>query len=171
LDGTKPYILGLKNSVFMLGLSKGGEMQMSVVYDPYENRMYHAVRGEGAFCDGKPVYVSEQRIDEGIVLLGADSYQYAPLLKQAAIAVEPVSGTGFKCMMIATGRGTGMINAVADFHDIGPGSLIVEEAGGRVTGLQGERLDYRRDIGGVIVSNGAAHESLLAIAARTNHPV
>src|ERR1700722_2177012 len=40
LDGTKPFILGLPNSVFMLGLSEGGNILLSVVYDPYNDRMY-----------------------------------------------------------------------------------------------------------------------------------
>ena len=59
-----------------------------------------------------------------------------------------------------------MLNEEADFHDIGPCALIVTEAGGRVTGLSGEALNFTRPIeGGVAVTNGVCHNEVLAIAA------
>jgi fructose-1,6-bisphosphatase/inositol monophosphatase family enzyme len=67
-------------------------------------------------------------------------------------------------MMIASGRGIGMVNDSADYHDIGPGSLIVEEAGGSVTDLNGHPLRYDGKIGGVIISNGVVHEAFVCIA-------
>jgi fructose-1,6-bisphosphatase/inositol monophosphatase family enzyme len=165
LDGTKPFILGLPLSVFMLALSENGKMLLSVVYDPYSDKMYHAIKGEGAFCNDEPIKVSSEKIDEGYALVGADSFSFAAELKKLSRGIEPVPGTGYKFLMIATGRGIGMINDSADFHDIGPGSLIVEEAGGKVTGLNGEELDYSKEIGGVVVSNGVVHDDFLKIAA------
>ena len=167
LDGTKPFILGLPFSVFMLGLSEGGKMLLSVVYDPYSDKLYRAIKGEGAFCNNKPIKVSSEQIDEGYALIGADSFSFAAELKKLSRGIEPVPGTGYKCMMLASGRGLGMINDSADFHDIGPGSLIVEEAGGTVTSLNAEQLDYSKEIGGVVVSNGVVHDDFLKIAA--NH--
>lgn len=164
LDGTKPFILGLPCSVFMLGLSKNGKMLLSVVYDPYADKMYHAIRGEGAFCNGEPISVSDKNIKDGYALVGADSFVFAPELKKQSLGVEPVPGTGYKCLMIATGRGLGMINDSADFHDIGPGSLIVEEAGGRVTGFRGETLRFDEEIDNVIMSNGVVHDQFIDIA-------
>lgn len=164
LDGTKPFILGLPFSVFMLGLSRGGKMLLSVVYDPYTDKMYHAIKGEGAFCNGEPISVSKETIEEGYALVGADSFVFASELQKRARGVEPVPGTGYKCLMIATGRGLGMINDSADFHDIGPGSLIVEEAGGRVTGFRGESLSFNSEIDSVIMSNGVVHDGFISIA-------
>jgi fructose-1,6-bisphosphatase/inositol monophosphatase family enzyme len=165
LDGTKAFILDLPFSVFMLGLSQDGRMLLSVVSDPFSGKLYHAVRGKGAFCDGKPIQVSDHDINEGYALLGPDSFPFESELKRLSIGVEPVPGTGYKCIMIASGYGIGMINQAADFHDMGPGSLLVDEAGGRVTGLRGERLDYSKEIGGVVVSNGRVHDDFIRIAA------
>lgn len=47
LDGTKPSILGLSNSVFMLGLNEKGSVLLSAVHDPYADRIYHAVKAKG----------------------------------------------------------------------------------------------------------------------------
>lgn len=163
LDGTKPFILGLPFSVFMLALSENGKILLSVVYDPYSDKMYRAIKGSGAFCNDEPIQVGKEKIDEGYALIGADSFRYAAELKSLSRGIEPVPGTGFKCVMLASGRGLGMINQEADFHDIGPGSLIVEEAGGRVSGLRGEDLDFSKEIDGVIISNGVVHNDFLKI--------
>ena len=122
--------------------------------------------GKGAFCNDRPIHVTKQRIKEGYALIGADSFIFAPALKESALSVEPAPGTGYKCLMIASGRGLGMINDSADFHDIGPGSLIVQEAGGKVTGLQGKALSFNRELAGVIISNGVVHEDFIDIARR-----
>jgi len=165
LDGTKPFILELPFSVFMLGLSEDGNMLLSVVYDPYSDKMYHAVKDNGAYCNNVRIHVSSEKINEGYALVGADSFSFAAKLKGLSRGIEPVPGTGYKCVMLASGRGIGMINDSADFHDIGPGSLLVEEAGGKVTGLHGEQLDYSKEISGAILSNNVVHADLLKIAA------
>jgi myo-inositol-1(or 4)-monophosphatase len=163
LDGTKAFILEIPVSLFVLGLAENGHMIFSVIYDPYANKMYHAVKGGGAFCNGQQMRVSPAKIDEGYALIGSESLVYAVELKKRARGTQPVPGTAYKCMMIASGRGIGMVYASADFHDIGPASLIIEEAGGKVTGLAGEKLDYNRDITGVIVSNGVTHDDFVDV--------
>ena len=57
----------------------------------------------------------------------------------------------------------GYIKYGADFHDIAPASLIIEEAGGKVTGLRGESLDFTKTFDGAILSNGIAHDSLVEV--------
>jgi fructose-1,6-bisphosphatase/inositol monophosphatase family enzyme len=96
LDGTKPFILGLRNSVFMLALSENGIILLSVVYDPYADEMYYAIRGEGSFCNGKRLHVSQDPVNEGYALVGSDSFRYAAALKRITRGIEPVPGTGFQ---------------------------------------------------------------------------
>jgi myo-inositol-1(or 4)-monophosphatase len=158
-------MLHLPNSMFIIGLAENGKLLMSVAYDPFNDKMYHAFKGAGAYCNNKQIHVNSIPIAEGYPVIGNDSIIFGEELKKRSLGVEPVPGTGFKCMMIASGRGLGMINDSADFHDIGPCSLIVEEAGGKVTGLHGEELDYTKELSGVIVSNGVVHKDFLEIAA------
>lgn len=164
IDGTKAFMLGLPNCVFMLGLAESGDMQLSVVFDPHARRLYRAVRGSGAFCNDQPIHVSNDKINEGFALLGTESLPYASALRAATRGIEPLPGTGFKCTMLARGAGHCFISRRGDFHDLGPGSLIVEEAGGKVTGLRGEKLKFNRPIGdGIILSNGVCHDDLIKI--------
>ncbi|GIG69204.1 inositol monophosphatase family protein [Phytomonospora endophytica] len=164
LDGTKPFLLGVPNSVFMIALMHAGNLLLAVVYDPFTKNMFHAIRGRGAYCNNDRIHVSEQRLDEGYVVLGTDSYPFIEGILNAGGRVEPVSGSGYKSMMIAKGSAVATIRQQADFHDVAPSALIVEEAGGKVTGLDGSRLVLDRAIGGAIISNGVAHAELVELA-------
>jgi len=64
-------------------------------------------------------------------------------------------------MMIARGKAIGTLRQTADFHDLAPAALIVAEAGGRVTALDGGQLAFdRTSDGGAIISNKIAHQAL-----------
>ena len=68
-------------------------------------------------------------------------------------------------MMVACGKAVGTIKETADFHDIAPAALIVVEAGGQVTALDGSPLALEGEIqGGVIISNGLVHQRLVEVA-------
>ncbi len=168
IDGTKAFILGIPNSVFMLALTENGQVLMSVIYNPFTDKMYHAIKAQGAFCNDRQIHVNNHKINGGYVLLEASSFPYLAKISQAGGVEEPVPGTGYKAMLLAQGKGVGIIKGDADYHDIGPSSLIVEEAGGRVTALDGSVLRYDREIPGVILSNGVCHADLLKIVAETH---
>lgn len=165
LDGTLPYIRGLPNSLFMLALADGSGLLMAVAYDPFGDRLYHATRAGGAFCNGSPIHVSGRGFRDGCVVLGSDSLSFADAIRQAGGRVEPVPGSGYKSMLVACGDAVGLLKTTADFHDVAPAALIVREAGGQVTALDGSSPDLCRTIeGGVIISNGLAHPALMAVA-------
>lgn len=163
LDGTKPFILNVPCSVFMLALLKNGEVQMSVVYEPHFDKLYYAIRGQGAYCNNKKIHVNQNILEGNYVLMGGTTYYFADGLKSAGAKLEPVSGGGYKEMMIARGDGVATIRDKADFHDVGPAALIVEEAGGLVTDFDGNSLRLDRPIKNVVVSNKIVHQEILAI--------
>lgn len=165
LDGTVPYILGLPNSLFMLALMGEPGLLIAVAYDPFANRLYHAAKDGGAFCNSSPIHVSGHGLSDGYVLLGTDSLSFANAIRQADGRIGMVSGSGYKSMMVARGKAVALIKETADFHDIAPAALIVTEAGGQVTALDGSPLILDRHIdGGVIISNGLAHPALVKVA-------
>lgn len=168
LDGTKAYILGVHESLFMLGLLSHGEPVLSVVYDPYVCKLFHAIKGQGAFCDGSRIHVNNGSLREGYVTLDNDALDCLPALLDACGQFQQVAATGFKCMILAQGKVIGYVNREPDNHDIGPASLIIEEAGGRVTGLDARPLKFNDKIGTVVASNGVCHDDLLRIAAANN---
>jgi fructose-1,6-bisphosphatase/inositol monophosphatase family enzyme len=164
LDGTSAFVLGMPNSLFMLALAVEGELALAVVQDPYSGRRYHATAGGGAFCDGRPIRVNQDALADGCVLLGADSFPFAERVKRSGARLAVAAGAGYKAMMIARGLATATIRASADIHDVAPAALVVREAGGRVSALDGSPIHHDRNPAGVIVSNGVAHAQLVEIA-------
>jgi fructose-1,6-bisphosphatase/inositol monophosphatase family enzyme len=168
LDGTKAFILGVPVNTFILGLTKQGQILLSVIYHPFTDRLYHAVKGHGAFCNQERLHVSNQTLKQGgYVSLGEYSFGFVDGLRAAGAQIDFIPGAGYRAMIVASGRLAGImqIPSNTDFHDVGPASLIVEEAGGKVTDLAGKSLRFDGPLkNGIILSNSAAHDELLAIA-------
>lgn len=162
LDGTQPFILGIPHSTCILGLTKAGEVLLAIVYNPYNDRLYHAVKGQGAYCNDQPMRVNNLPLKGGYVLAENSTARFADAIHDAGAKTEPVNGAGYSLMNIASGHAVATVKGKFDFHDAGVASLIVEEAGGKVTSLSGAKLDYKAQTKeGMVVSNGTCHEDLL----------
>jgi len=163
LDGTAAFIVGIKHNSFVLGLSQQGQVLLSVVYDPFGDNLYHAVKEGGAFCNDEPIHVNAAGLQGGYVIVEETGYKlYEPLWKAGAILV-PAPGAAYRAMLLARGRLSAIVQAKADNHDIGPASLIVEEAGGKVTLFDGTAPRYDQPISsGLVLSNGTCHVELLS---------
>lgn len=166
IDGTKAFVISAPLSTCIIGLTKRGQTQLAVIYDPFMDRLYHAVRGQGAYCNGQLIKVNQQPLPGGTVLVSESSFQFVPGLKVAGAQVEPLPGGGYRLALLASGRCSGCLQTQAAFHDVGVGALIVEEAGGMVTDINGKPYErYDRPLQhGVILSNGLVHDELVKIA-------
>ena len=76
--------------------------------------------------------------------------------------MRPFGGMVYQCCLVARGKLEGRIFPGEGAHDIAAVKLIVEEAGGRVTDIEGNEQRYDRPIRGAIISNGVVHDDLLA---------
>jgi len=162
LDGTAAFIVGMQHSTFILALTSDGQVLLSVVYDPFTNKLYHAVKGNGAFCNDKPIQVNNQPLQDSYVLVEPTGFELYPKLTDAGAILEVAPGAGYRAMLLASGRCSAIVQGKADNHDVGAAALIVEEAGGKVTDLRGHALRYDQSIqGGVILSNGTCHAEIL----------
>jgi myo-inositol-1(or 4)-monophosphatase len=165
LDGTKAFIMGIPLSTFILGLSKAGQILLAVVYDPFQDNLYHAVKGKGAFCNSRPIHVNQDSLQSGgYLIVSESSFQFAKPIAATGAQIEPLPGAGYRAMVLAAGRCSASLQGKADNHDVGPASLIVEEAGGKVTDLSGMALRYDQPLtNGIILSNDVCHDELVAI--------
>jgi fructose-1,6-bisphosphatase/inositol monophosphatase family enzyme len=166
LDGTVAYILGIPNSMFMLALMKDNTLLLSVVYDPYNDKLFYALKGEGAFCNARSIHVSRRPFAGGYILIGSRIPPgFLPAAEAAGAVVEAVSVTSYKCMMVATGKAEGFLYSGSGIHDVAPPALIVQEAGGKVTDFKGRPLVFFKDwdVTGVIFSNAVAHQAMVRV--------
>jgi fructose-1,6-bisphosphatase/inositol monophosphatase family enzyme len=85
----------------------------------------------------------------------------AQKLIESKVRIASFSGAVYKCMLIAKGKLIGYVERGLNPHDIAASQVIIEGAGGRVTSLTGEKLDYTKAFKGVVVSNRVVHDKLV----------
>lgn len=172
IDGTGMYTDEVPVSVFSLAYVVDGEVQVGVVVDPYLDKTYTAIRGEGAYCNGKAIHVNNKDLGDLGYRLNFemwDKSKYNTLeMAEEALSVARISSIGSvarSCMAIASGNFSCDLFPGTDHGncDIAASSLIVEEAGGCVTDFHGKKQKYHSAINGAIISNGVSHEKILKL--------
>ncbi len=165
IDGTAGYIWGTPTAMFSLALVVDGVPIIGVAFDPFLNKIYTAIKGEKSFCNEKELKVSDKSVEEGIVGITGSVRQlpekpYYPKMKADNVRMAAFSGAVYKSCLVARGKFVGYIETVTA-HDIAAIHVIVENAGGKVTAIDGSPLDYSKRFLGAIISNGVVHEKLI----------
>lgn len=151
IDGTTNFIKDYHVSCISVALIENGKVEIGIVYNPYLNEMFWAQRGKGAYCNDKKICVSEQPLSNGIVLFGTSPY-YAELHEKSfetafkyfkqALDIRRSGSAALDLCSIAAGRAELYFELRLSPWDYAAGSLIVEEAGGIVTTVEGESVSF-----------------------------
>ncbi len=153
IDGTTNFIKNLHASAISVALSVDGIVELGVIYNPYLDELFTARRGRGAFCNGRPIHVSSEPLENGIVIFGTSPYNEEVSEKSFRLAYEyhrralDVRRTGSAAIdlcNIAAGRAELFFELILSPWDYAAGALIVEEAGGIVTDVDGHALSLER---------------------------
>ncbi len=168
LDGTHNYIAGLPFSGISIGLAQGDDFLVGVILFPMENRLYYAVKGEGAFLNHEPIHASgNPELSKTIVTfdnqfhLNEKSFAYYQRLTERAFTTRILGTATNDCCLTAEGKIDGRIWVNTKICDIAAGIVILTEAGGRITEFDGKpcTLESRQ----VIASNGSIHQELMEV--------
>lgn len=171
IDGTLPFSKGLPISVFSLAYVKDGVPLVGVVFDPFTKRIYHAIKGQGAYLNDKLIRVSDKKIDYKATIniewwpeaeYDVDSVCHA-LSTETGVYVLHLGSFIHAACMVASGQYEACIFAGTKGKSVDAAAVkvIVEEAGGIITNIHGENEKYYEDIEGAIVTNGLVHEELV----------
>ena len=148
LDGTTNFLHGFPVFCVSIGVQVGGRMEHGVVYDPMRQELFTATRGVGAQLDGRRIRVSGQSqmelalIGTGFPFRQADM-ELGPYLEMLGKVVRNTSGVrrpgaaALDLCYVAAGRLDGFWETGLSAWDLAAGSLIIREAGGIVSGLDG----------------------------------
>ncbi|KAK8790897.1 hypothetical protein WA158_005528 [Blastocystis sp. Blastoise] len=168
VDGTTNFVHTLPTSVVSIAVSQNEKVMVGVVYDPYRNEMFSAIRGCGAFCNGKPIHVANQDCLKHSLLAFGTNYtaniRHCMLRGMCHIA-DLVRGT--RCLgsaalhlsYVACGRFTGWWELGLHAWDLAAGALLVEEAGGRVSSCTG--VPYTIRVFDCMATNGLIHDEFI----------
>jgi myo-inositol-1(or 4)-monophosphatase len=169
LDGTREFIQHIPEFCVCVALVEDGRPVVAVQYNPAADRLYVAVRGEGATVNGAPARVSsEARVAEAVVLASRSEDKRGEWdAFKPRCRVRLTGSVAFKLAQLSTGHGDATFTLTPKNEwDVCAGSLLVEEAGGRVTAVDGRPLVFNQPKTlrpGMIATNGVLHAGLLAL--------
>ncbi len=172
LDGTTNFAHGVPIFCASLALEIDGEAVVGAVFDPNRQELFTAERGVGAWLNGAPIRVSETSTLIDALLVTGFPYDVHDRLDEViglfkayvgrARAIRRLGSAAIDLCWTAAGRMDGFWEENLQPWDTRAGALLVEEAGGRVTGLDGQRWDpYARHL---LASNGALHAAMLEVS-------
>lgn len=170
LDGTNNFSRGIPIFSTAIALAYKKEPILSVVYNPITNTLFNAEKGKGAYWNGEKIKVSEENQVEKLLICfgrGKESND-RQAMKEAVTnvyskvrSVRLLMSASLELAYVASGRVDAF--AVLGLHswDFIGGLLLVEEAGGKVTNLDGSKWGIESTY--ILASNGNVHDQLLKI--------
>ena len=172
IDGTTNFVSGIPLSCVSIGVALRGTVVVAVIYEPYRDELFSAIRGEGAKLNGAPIHVA---LVDGMrnALFGFGTHNN-PLMGHAMIraaggfvdtarGLRALGSAAIALAYVSCGRLGAFFEIDLSSWDLAAGSLIVVEAGGKITDTKGGEYTLRtRDI---LASCGGAtiHEEALII--------
>jgi myo-inositol-1(or 4)-monophosphatase len=169
IDGTKEFIQGIDEFVVVVALVVRQQAELAVTYNPVRQELFHACRGQGAFCNGRPIRVSTTaRLQKAVTLASRSEMgrgEFAPF--QDVLTVQALGSVAYKLAQVAQGQGDMTFSLVPKHEwDICAGTLLVTEAGGCVSDPQGRPFRFNQPDPlrpGVVATNGLLYEQVMQL--------
>ncbi len=149
IDGTMNFVRGFSRSCVSVACAQEGELAAAAIYNPYLDEMFTAVKGGGAFLNGRPIRTWEGPLSESLVCFGTAPYnqaltertfRLAERAHRASLDVRREGSAALDLCSVAAGRAGAYFELEVSLWDYAAGLLLVREAGGECFTLEGERL-------------------------------
>lgn len=171
VDGTTNYAHGLPIVAISVALWRKNSIDLGAVYLPMLGELFWAKAGQGAWLNGQPMQISsEKEMQKSLIATGFpySFHEEVDLICQrfqrvllASQGIRRLGSAAADLAYTACGRFEGFYETGLKPWDTAAGWLLVEEAGGKVTGLGGQ--EYKLGEYMIVASNGLVHEDLLAL--------
>lgn len=170
IDGTAMYARNIPTAVFSLALVENGNPILGLIYDPFTDNMYSAIKGQGAYKNDIKINVNNLELDD---IKSVAHYDMWPNSEYNIYDVIKELGKKTYFVSIGSIARASMCVASGDFTlaifpgtkhkncDIAAAKIIVEEADGKITDLFGNDQKYDSDINGAIISNRKVHNEVI----------
>lgn len=170
LDGTTNYVHGYRCFSVSIALTIDGIVAAGVVYDPWGDEMFTAVKGEGAFLNGETIAVSKENELERSLLVTGFPYDiregmvtnlglFNHLITKAQ-AVRRDGSAALDLAYVAAGRFDGLWELKLYPWDVAAGILLIDEAGGSVSTFSGSKFQLTSlDL---LATNSLIHQQMIA---------
>ncbi len=175
LDGTTNYAHAFPHFAVSIAYVEQGEPKIGVIFDPLKNELFTAIAGEGAMRNGVPIHTNNtQEMGRALLATGfpydiqsGDSRQNNLNLMSAFLershGIRRAGAAALDLAYVACGRLDGFWEMRLAPWDVAAGLLLMQEAGGVVTGFHGEKMDLSQRYINVIGANKPLHPQLLSV--------
>lgn len=172
IDGTINFASGIPLFATSVALRKNGDTILGIIIDYGQNDVYHCIKGQGAFYNGKPIYVSKtDKLNNSIISFCLTSHYNDKHIKEVLNVEEKLASkvrglrlivsAAIELAWCASGKIDGCLNVKPSVGlSSAAGKLLVQEAGGKVTNIQG---NSRNNIDTMLVTNGNIHDEIVSV--------
>lgn len=170
IDGTTNYAHGFPFFCTSIGIMQSDSLKIGVVYDPSRDELFAAEEGKGAFLNKKPIKVSQKtKVQDSLIATGfaydinvkRDNIPYFEKLLEEAQAIRRAGSAAIDLCYVACGRFDGFWEMGLNSWDTAAGVLIVQEANGRVTAMDGRSFDiFQKNI---LATNSFIHDEMIKL--------
>jgi len=177
LDGTVNYLHGVPIFSISLALLKKSEVLVGVVADPMRNEVFYTCRGDKSYLNGKTISVNRiSRMERALVVTGFPyrlEKSFFSVMKNFSRVVRQVQGirrlgsAALDLCYVAGGRFAAFWEEGLNLWDVAAGSLIVENAGGKLSTYHRKNGNYLFEKN-ILASNGVIHRKILALLKSEN---
>ena len=163
IDGTSNFIYEYRPSVVSIGLLKDGKPYMAIAYNPYDDMMFSAIAGEGAYMNGERIMSSEAPLSEQLSCFGTapyyeelrdKSFDIAKKLLPLCVDLRRSGTAAWDMCCVAIGRCGLYFELKIQIWDYAAAALIAQEAGCSVTDIEGNPLSYTGASSALCMSRG-----------------
>ena len=167
VDGTHNYISGLPNFGVSIALATKKEFLLGVIYLPYFDEMYYAVKNQGAFMNDEKIQVSKNNdLEKSMITfdnqfyLNKKSFDVYKKIVDACFTTRILGSAVYDFCLIASGKVDARVWNNTKVFDFAAGLTILNEAGGKVTDFNGNQINL--DTYDILGSNSFVHQELLS---------
>lgn len=178
LDGTTNFLHGIPHFATSIALEKDGEIIAGLIFNPVTNELFTAEKGGGSYFSGRRMRVSSRRkLDESVIATGiphkgrGNHADYLPQIERVMAQTAGVRRFGSAALdlaWVAAGRYDGFWEWGLKPWDVAAGWLMVKEAGGYISGIEGKDPIATGDM---VASNEPLHYALLKLVKGSSAPL
>ena len=174
IDGTTNFVRELHHSCISVGLYTKGEIVAAAVYNPFAQELFTAEKGKGAYLNGNRLRMTDVELSGSLVLFGSAIYyrdtvpatiRFVEELLPGCIDFRRGGSAALDLCYVAAGKADLFFECCLRPWDYAAGSLMVTEAGGVVTALDGSPLRFY-DRCSVAAGNPKNHPALIELSHR-----
>lgn len=171
IDGTSNFICGYGPSVTSIGLFKDGKPYIGVIYNPWMDQLFYAQRGCGAWMNGEEIHTSTKPMRRSLVIFGTAAYYEDHIVRSSfenalaymkhCIDIRRSGSAAWDLCQVACGAAGLYTEPRIQIWDYAAGALILMEAGGILTDLEGKELSFTGPSSVVAASEGVTKDKYL----------